>query len=122
MARMSSPIIRRTIAGIIPAMTMFIESHSGISECRSAVRYEPPIMSFMKNAWKMNSPNAKPAAYSTMRSIHIGKPMSAVTVAARMIPVASPATQWIVDPRPCFQSGATKRSCVPGRGSLLERT
>jgi hypothetical protein len=53
----------------------------------------------------MNSPNANPAMYSTMRSTHIGRPNAAVIAAAAMIPVASPATQWMVDPMPCFHSG-----------------
>jgi hypothetical protein len=30
----------------------------------------------MKSAWKINRPNANPAAYSTTRSIHIGKPQA----------------------------------------------
>lgn len=36
--------------------------------------------------------------------------------------MASPATQWMVEPSPCFHSGVTKRSCVPGQGSLHEST
>jgi hypothetical protein len=35
----------------------------------------------------------EPATYSTIRSSHIGRPSAAVTAAARMMPVASPATQ-----------------------------
>ena len=37
---------------------------------------------------------------------------------ATMMPVASPATQWIVDPTPCRHNGLMKFSCSPGRGSL----
>lgn len=33
-------------------------------------------------------------------------PSTRVAEAARMMPVASPARQWIVDPTDCFQSGA----------------
>ena len=67
----------------------------------------------MNSAWKMSRPNRKPNVYSTRRSIHIGKPRSAVTVAAVMIPVASPAIQCTVLPTPCFQSGLVNSSCVP---------
>jgi hypothetical protein len=80
--------------------------------------YEPPIMFFMNRAWKMNRANAKPAAYSTIRSIHIEKPSAAVMAAARMMPVASPATQCTVELMPCFHSGRTNSSWAPGRGSL----
>src|SRR6266498_2182314 len=121
-ARMSRPIINTTMVGNMPAIMKFIDSHSGTMECRTAARYEPPIMSFMNSDWKMNKPNPKPAAYSMTRSIPIGSPSSPVMVAATMIPVASPATQWIVEPRPCFQSGWMKRSWVPGNGSLHDRT
>ena len=38
MARMSRPIINRIITGNIPAAIMFIESHSGMNELRSALR------------------------------------------------------------------------------------
>ena len=79
-------------------------------------------MSFMNSAWKINNPNAKPATYSTTKSTAIGSPSRPVTVAATMIPVASPARQWMVDPRPCFQSGVVNVSCVPGDGSLHEST
>jgi hypothetical protein len=41
--------------------------------------------------------------YSTNKSIHIGNPGKAVTAAASRMPVASRATQWTVDPTPCFQ-------------------
>jgi hypothetical protein len=41
---------------------------------------------------------------------------------ARMIPVASPATQCTVDPTACFHRGRVKRSCVPGAGSLSDMT
>jgi len=34
-----------------------------------------------------------------------------------MMPVASPARQWMVDPIACFQSGLMNSSWVPGRGS-----
>src|SRR6266542_4351728 len=98
-ARMSRPIINTTMVGNMPA-----------------------IMNFIDSDWKMNKPNPKPAAYSMTRSIPIGSPSSPVMVAATMIPVASPATQWIVEPRPCFQSGWMKRSWVPGNGSLHDRT
>ena len=97
---------------------MFIESHSGTNVPRIAPRYEPPSMSFMNSDWKMNSPKAKPAAYSTMKSSHIGSPRMAVMAAAAMMAVASPAMQCTVDPTPCFQSGRTKSSCLPGAGSL----
>jgi len=76
----------------------------------------------MNSDWKMNKPKAKPAAYSMMRSSHIGKPSAAVTAAARMMPVASPAMQWMVEPTPCFHSGSMNFSCSPGRGSLSART
>ena len=33
--------------------------------------------------------------------------MVAVITAAAMMPVASPATQWMVEPRACFQRGTT---------------
>jgi hypothetical protein len=46
---------------------------------------------------------AKPATYSTIRSTQIGRPSPAVMAAAKMIPVRSPAMQWIVEPSPCFQ-------------------
>src|SRR5713226_3582002 len=57
----------------------------------------------------MKSPNANPAAYSTMRSNHIGNPSVAVMTAARMMPVASPATQWIVEPTPLFPEWCDER-------------
>ena len=76
----------------------------------------------MNSAWKTNSPTENPATYSTIRSIHIGRPSVAVMTAAAMIPVASPATQWIVEPMPCFDSGLMKSSCVPGCGSLSAST
>jgi hypothetical protein len=47
----------------------------------------------MNSDWKISRPKAKPATYSTIRSIHIGRPNAAVIVAATMMPVASPATQ-----------------------------
>jgi NADH-quinone oxidoreductase subunit I len=53
----------------------------------------PPIMRCIKRDWKMKRPKAKPAKYSTIRSCHIGRPRVAVTTAAKMTPVASPATQ-----------------------------
>jgi hypothetical protein len=90
---MSRLIISRAMVGNMPAAIMFIESASGTKVARIAPKYEPPSMSFMNSDWKISRPNAKPAAYSTMKSIHIGRPSAAVTAAARMIPVASPATQ-----------------------------
>jgi hypothetical protein len=39
-----------------------------------------------------------------------------------MIPVASPAQQWIVLPTACFHSGEMNFSCVPSRSSLSART
>ena len=122
MARMSRPIISRAIVGNIPAAIMFIESHSGTKVALIAPKYEPPSMSFMNSDWKMKRPNAKPAAYSTMKSIHIGRPRAAVIAAAAMIPVASPAMQWTVEPMPCFQSGRMNSAWVPGSGSLSVRT
>lgn len=47
----------------------------------------------MNRAWKIGRPKAKPAAYSTIRSIPAGSPAAAVIVEAAMIPVASPARQ-----------------------------
>jgi hypothetical protein len=76
----------------------------------------------MKSAWKMNRPKAKPAVYSTIRSIHIGNPRAAVMTAAVMMPVASPATQWTVEPTPCFHRGLMNSSCSPGLGSLSAMT
>lgn len=64
----------------------------------------------MNRAWKMSRPKPNPTAYSTTRSIPIGKPTRAVTVAARMMPVASPATQWMVEPIACFHIGLTNSS------------
>ena len=71
-------------------------------------------MLIMKSDWKMKSPKANPARYSMMRSSHMGKPRVAVTTAARMMPVASPATQWIAEPIPCFHNGRVNSSWVPG--------
>ena len=76
----------------------------------------------MNSDWKMKRPKAKPARYSTIRSSHMGRPSAAVIAAARMMPVASPATQWMVEPTPCFQSGLVNSSCSPGRGSLSAST
>lgn len=65
---------------------------------------------------------AKAKTYSTIKSSYIGSPNAAVTAAAiMMMPVASPATQWIIEPIACFQSGLMNCSCVPGAGSLQER-
>lgn len=119
---MSRPIIRKAIVGNIPAAIMFIDNHSGTNEARRARGYEPPSMSFMNSDWKMKSPNANPAMYSTMKSIHMGNPSAAVIAAAVMIPVASPAMQWTVEPTPCFQSGLTNSPWVPGAGSLSVST
>jgi len=47
----------------------------------------------------------------------MGRPNMAVMTAARMMPVASPATQWMVLPTPCFQSGAVK--LLVGAGARL---
>ncbi len=121
-ARMSRPIIRKLMTGAMPAIMQFMLMSSGTKLRRTFSRYVPPIIDFMKSDWKMKSPNPKPVRYSTMRSAHIGRPSAAVITAARMIPVASPATQWIVDPTPCFHSGAMNFSCSPGRGSLSART
>ncbi len=121
-ARMSRPIISRAMVGNMPAAIMFIDSHSGMNERRTAPGYDPPSMSFMNSDWKMNRPKEKPAAYSTMKSIHIGKPSSPVIAAAAMMPLASPAMQCTVEPTPCFQSGRTNSSCVPGDGSLSAST
>jgi hypothetical protein len=110
------------MTGAIPAIIMFIDSHSGMNEDRSAGRYRPPIMFFMNRAWKMNSPKANPATYSTIRSSHMGRPSKAVMTAAAMMPVASPAMQCTVEPTPCFHSGLTNSSCVPGAGSLSVST
>ena len=79
-------------------------------------------MFFMNRAWNTNNPNANPAAYSMIRSSHMGRPSDATTTAATMMPVASPATQWMVDPMPCFHSGRVNSSCSPGRGSLSAST
>src|SRR5882724_8202478 len=67
----------------------------------------------------MKRPKAKPAAYSTIKSIHMGKPSVAVMAAAAMIPVASPATQCTVEPTPCFHRGLMNSSCVPGPRFLI---
>ena len=88
-----SRLIRITITGIIPAITAFIESHSGKKDSFRAALYDPPTMPFINKAWKIKSPNAKPKVYSEIVSIHIGKPKDAVTTAATIIPVASPAMQ-----------------------------
>src|ERR1700730_12276210 len=45
-------------------------------------------MDFMNSDWKMKSPKAKPARYSTMRSFHIASPSVAVITAAKMMPVS----------------------------------
>jgi hypothetical protein len=50
-------------------------------------------MSFINRDWKMKRPKLNPVAYSTIRSSHIGSPRVEVMAAARMMPVASPATQ-----------------------------
>ena len=42
--------------------------------------------------------------------------------AAVMMPVASPATQWTVEPTPCFHRGLMNSSCSPGLGSLSDKT
>ena len=68
----------------------------------------------------MSKPNAKPAMYSTAASTPIGNPSRLVTAAATMMPVASPAMQWIAEPTDCFQSGAMTFSCAPGAGSRQE--
>ena len=122
MARMSRPIIRKLIVGAMPAIMAFMLMNSGMKLLRTFSQYVPPIIFFMNRDWKMKRPNENPATYSTIRSIHIGRPMSAVTAAARMIPVASPATQWMVLPIPCFHSGDVNCSCSPGRGSLSAST
>lgn len=70
----------------------------------------------------MKSPKMKPNAYSAVKSSHIGSPSSPVTVAARMTPVASPATQWRVEPTVCFHNGLMNASCSPGCGSLSAMT
>lgn len=108
--------------GNIAAIIMFIEINSGKNELRTAPTYDPPIMSFKNSDWKTSRPNAKPKAYSVTRSTHIGVPTAAVMTAAMMIPVASPATQWMVDPSACFHIGLTNSSCVPGAGSRQEST
>ena len=117
-ARMSRPIIRKHITGAIAAIIRFMLMNSSRKLLRTFSGYVPPIMSFMNSDWKMKRPKANPARYSTMRSIHIGRPRLAVITAATMMPVASPATQWIVDPTPCRHNGLMKFSCSPGRGSL----
>src|SRR6266511_3597651 len=48
----------------------------------------------------------------------IGRPSAAAIVDATMMPVASPATQRMAEPSPCFQSGLINSSWVPGAGSL----
>ena len=98
MARISRPIIRKLIVGAIPAIIAFMLMNSGMKLIFTFCQYEPPIIRFMNSDWKMKSPNENPARYSTIRSIHIGNPRKAVVAAARMMPVASPATQWIVLP------------------------
>jgi len=35
------------------------------------------------------------------------------------MPVASPATQWMVEPVPCFHKGLMKVSCSPGQVAAL---
>ena len=92
-ARMSRPIMSTIITGAIPAIIMFIDTSSGMKLRRTFSVYDPPITARMKSAWKMRSPKRKPAMYSISRSAHIGSPSRAVMIAARMIPVASPATQ-----------------------------
>jgi len=81
------------MTGAMPAIMKFMLMNSGMKLFRTFCQYVPPIIDFMNSDWKMKSPKAKPAAYSTMRSIHIGRPSEAVMTAARMMPVASPATQ-----------------------------
>ena len=65
-------------------------------------------MSLMKSAWKMKKPKPKPSRYSAVMSNHIGNPSSPVIVAAMITPVASPATQWSVEPSACFHIGRMK--------------
>ena len=119
---MSRPIIRKLITGAMPAIMKFMLMNSGMKLLSTFSRYVPPIIDFMNSDWKMNNPQAKPVTYSTTRSSHIGRPSEAVMTAARMIPVASPATQWMVLPTPCFHSGEVNCSCSPGRGSLSAST
>lgn len=68
----------------------------------------------------MNRPKAKPAAYSIQMSTPICRLKKLVITAATMMPVASPAAQWMVEPTACFHSGAIKASCVPDEGSQQE--
>jgi len=44
----------------------------------------------------MDRPRAKLARYSTIRSNQIGRLSRAVMTEVRIMPVASPATQWMV--------------------------
>ena len=121
-ARMSRPIIRNIITGAMPAIMQFIEISSGRKLRRTFSMYVPPIVLRMNNAWKIRRPNRKPPMYSTIRSAHIGRPTSVATTAASMIPVASPATQWTVEPTLCFHSGLMNSSWPPGVGSLSAMT
>src|SRR3954469_17797654 len=73
----------------------------------------------MNSAWKTSKPNPKPAAYSTRRSHFIGNPSAAVMAAAKMMPVASPATQWIVEPTPLFPERRREALVLAGAGLLV---
>ena len=117
-ARMSRPIMSVLMTAAMAAIIVFILMNSGRNVLRTFCQYVPPIIRFMNSDWKIRRPKRNPAMYSTIRSIHIGNPSVAVMTAAKMMPVASPATQWMVLPTPCFHSGRTNSSWVPGWGSL----
>lgn len=55
----------------------------------------------MNSALKISRPKAKPATYSITESMPIGTASAPVIAAAAMMPVASPARQWIVEPMAC---------------------
>lgn len=76
----------------------------------------------MKSAWKTRSPSEYPAAYSMTRSTGFVKPSAVVTAVARMIPPASPATQWIVEPTARFHCGAMNCSCAGTVGACPRGT
>lgn len=68
-------------------------------------------MSRMNKAWKISRPKVKPSRYSHVKSIHIENPSAVVMAAAKMMPVTSPARQWMVEPSACFHSGLMNASC-----------
>lgn len=79
-----SRLIRITIVGTIPAITAFMDSHSGNHVPLTALQYPPPSMSFMKRAWNISRPHRKPAMYSTTMSNDIGNPKMPVIAATQL--------------------------------------